>query len=343
MAKTKTNTAMEEFVTKDRENYYSGITSITVNGKAAYELKGKFLDDLRNNAFSGTNGEDAVKHIKYFLKIVDLIDLPNINYERLRLAVSQSHQLETQDDNKEGVTNKGFSDLEEANNDDEYEIAKIFMMETNLFDYETPLCTKFNEFDHRFIMDDPNITIEEYIRLGEEKARRQGRTFDWQTSRYGKTEYYENEDDSFTNLETKYPAIVFDDISDATFSHEPTVSPLDNNEIYFNISFDEFDDEDYMIVFDKNSFSCTIISVDNLKMDSENENDKINIPSSSSPEPTIGYFNDLDFLKYFENEFPAIVYIDLKSKFDPLNEPSDLAIRKLTIWYTLKKTCVEFV
>nr|GEW23016.1 hypothetical protein [Tanacetum cinerariifolium] len=54
--------------------------------------------------------------------------------------------------------------------------------------------------------------------------------------------------------------------------------------------------------------------------DSENKNDKINIPSSPSPEPTIGYFDDLDFFKDFENEFPAIVYNDLKSKSDPLNE-----------------------
>ncbi|GJS85781.1 hypothetical protein Tco_0752322 [Tanacetum coccineum] len=53
------------------------ITSITVNGKNAYELKGKFLDDLHKNAFNGTNGEDAVEHIEYFLKIVDPIDLPN--------------------------------------------------------------------------------------------------------------------------------------------------------------------------------------------------------------------------------------------------------------------------
>ncbi|GKD25994.1 hypothetical protein Tco_1232208, partial [Tanacetum coccineum] len=83
----KTNTTMEEFVTKDRANYYSGIISIMANGKATYELKGKFRDDLRDNAFSGTNGEDAIEHIKYFLKIVDPIDLPNVNYERLRLAV----------------------------------------------------------------------------------------------------------------------------------------------------------------------------------------------------------------------------------------------------------------
>ncbi|GJZ61619.1 hypothetical protein Tco_0617756 [Tanacetum coccineum] len=116
---------------------------------------------------------------------------------------------------------------------------------------------------------------------------------------------------------------VFDDIYDVAFSREPTVSPLDNNKIDFNILFDESDDEDYMIVFDKNLFSCKIISVDNLKTDSENGNDKINIPSSPSPEPTIGYFDDLDFFKGFENEFPAIVYNDLKSKSYPLNEPSD--------------------
>ncbi|GKC04331.1 hypothetical protein Tco_0995941 [Tanacetum coccineum] len=47
------------------------------------------------------------------------------------------------------------------------------------------------------------------------------------------------------------------------------------------------------------------------------------MPSSLSPEPTIGYIDDLDFFKDFENEFPAIAYNnDLKSKSDPLIEPS---------------------
>ncbi|GJY75941.1 hypothetical protein Tco_0481057 [Tanacetum coccineum] len=63
------------------------ITSITVNGKNAYELKGKFLDDLHKNAFSGTNGEDAVEHIEYLLRIVDPIDLPNVNQDKLRVVV----------------------------------------------------------------------------------------------------------------------------------------------------------------------------------------------------------------------------------------------------------------
>ncbi|GJR70951.1 hypothetical protein Tco_0017016 [Tanacetum coccineum] len=229
MAEIKTKTSMEEFVTNDQANYYSGITSIMVNGKAAYELKGKFLDDLRDNAFSGINGEDAVEHIEYFLKIVDPIDLPNVNYERLRLAVfpillfrnaskwfdefkgsittwvdlteiffgkyyPPSHTCNAvgadakrdptntvfkewlalkfanhmmmdpftkkvlwdfwkKRDNQEGVIDEEFSELEKANNDDEQEINEIFRIETNLFDYETPLCTEFKEFNYLLKID----------------------------------------------------------------------------------------------------------------------------------------------------------------------------------------------
>ncbi|GJT26472.1 hypothetical protein Tco_0906747 [Tanacetum coccineum] len=68
---------MREFTANNQADYYSGITSILVNGKNSYELKGKFLDDLHKNAFSETHREDTVEHIEYFLKIVDPIDLPN--------------------------------------------------------------------------------------------------------------------------------------------------------------------------------------------------------------------------------------------------------------------------
>ncbi|GKE66674.1 hypothetical protein Tco_1520835 [Tanacetum coccineum] len=169
---------MEEFATNDKANYYSGIASIMVNDKRSYDLKGKFLDDLRDNAFSGTNGEDAVEHIEYFLKIVDHINLLNVNYERLRIFVfpislvgnasecfdefkglisswvdlsgkffgkyytpSHTGRIANKNNDYEGVANEEFSDVKEANNDDEQETAEIFRIETNLFDYETPLCT----------------------------------------------------------------------------------------------------------------------------------------------------------------------------------------------------------
>ncbi|GJR37145.1 hypothetical protein Tco_1212829 [Tanacetum coccineum] len=78
---------IETFTPNDKASYYFGIISITVNGKNAYELKGKFLDDLHNNAFSGTNKKDAVEHIEYFLKIVGPINLPNFDHDKLRLVV----------------------------------------------------------------------------------------------------------------------------------------------------------------------------------------------------------------------------------------------------------------
>ncbi|GJX30314.1 hypothetical protein Tco_0238393 [Tanacetum coccineum] len=170
-------------------------------------------------------------------------------------------------------------------------------------------------------MDDPNITMEEYIRLEEEKARMRGKVYNWETVTYGKIWYDEDVHD-LRSVETESPAIVYNDAFtfEVTLSCEPTVSPL-NDKIDFRISFDESDDEDYTVIYNKNSFSYKIIYVDDLKTDSENDNDKVNMPSFPSPEPEVSYSNDLDFFKDFENEFPAIVYNDaLTSKSDFLTE-----------------------
>ncbi|GJU95251.1 hypothetical protein Tco_1320007 [Tanacetum coccineum] len=169
-------------------------------------------------------------------------------------------------------------------------------------------------------MDNPNITMEEYIRLEEEKACRRGKVYNWETATYGKI--WDNEDvHDLGSVETEFPAIVFNDTltSEATLSCEPTVSSL-NDEIDFKISFDESDDEDYTIIFEKNSFSHKIISANDLKTDSKNDNDKVNMPLLPSPEPTVSCFDDLDFFNDLENEFPAIVYNDAQtSKLDDLD------------------------
>ncbi|GJV40921.1 ribonuclease H-like domain-containing protein [Tanacetum coccineum] len=102
-------------------------------------------------------------------------------------------------------------------------------------------------------MDDPNMTMEEYIKLKEENARR--RVID----------------DAFELL-------------DALPCKSQVSTPV-NDEIDFRLSFDESDDEDYTIICDKNSFSYKMISVNNLKTDSENDNEKV-MPSIPPPEPT---------------------------------------------------------
>ncbi|GJY43898.1 hypothetical protein Tco_0432111 [Tanacetum coccineum] len=158
-------------------------------------------------------------------------------------------------------------------------------------------------------MDDPNITMEEYIRLEEEKAQRHGKTFNWQTATFGKVKNYKDEDDCSIDFETKFLAIVFDNTLVAIPS-EPTICPPNENEVDFRISLDEFDDEDYKVIFDENSFSYKIIYVNDLKTDLGND-------KPLSPNPTVDYFDDLNYFKDFENEFPAIVYNDsLTSKLD---------------------------
>ncbi|GJR34828.1 hypothetical protein Tco_1210512 [Tanacetum coccineum] len=171
-------------------------------------------------------------------------------------------------------------------------------------------------------MDDPNITMEEYIRLEEEKARRRGKVFNWETAKYGKIRIDEDVH-NLRSVKTKFPAItLIDEISsENTFSCELTVSSL-NKEVDFRILFDDSDDDDHAVIFVKNSFSYKIIYINNLKTDSENDNEKVNMPFLPPPEPTVCFFDDLDFFKDFENEFPAIVYNNAQtSKSDLLTEP----------------------
>ncbi|GKC01120.1 hypothetical protein Tco_0987256 [Tanacetum coccineum] len=95
--------------------------------------------------------------------------------------------------------------------------------------------------------------------------------------------WYHEDIDYFKEFETYFLAIVFNDAvtTDHKISSKPTVSPLDNNQIDFRISFDESDDEDYTVIYDKNSFSYKIISVNDLKTDLEDNNDEVNIPSNN--------------------------------------------------------------
>ncbi|GKA67503.1 hypothetical protein Tco_0767420 [Tanacetum coccineum] len=97
-------------------------------------------------------------------------------------------------------------------------------------------------------MDNPNITMKEYIRLEEEKSRRRGKVYNSETATYGKI-MYDEDVHGLGSVETEFPAIVFNDTltSEASLSCDPTVISLNNDEIDFRISFDESDDEDYTV------------------------------------------------------------------------------------------------
>ncbi|GJU31650.1 hypothetical protein Tco_1175239 [Tanacetum coccineum] len=85
-------------------------------------------------------------------------------------------------------------------------------------------------------MDEQNMTMEEYIKLEEEKARRRGWVFNWQTDTYGKIRV---DDDLYDlrSMEAEFPAIVIDD----------AFTPQDALPCKYKVSTpvnDEIDDED---------------------------------------------------------------------------------------------------
>ncbi|GKB47618.1 hypothetical protein Tco_0898371 [Tanacetum coccineum] len=148
-------------------------------------------------------------------------------------------------------------------------------------------------------MDDSNINMEEYIRLQEEKARRRGKVYNWETATY-----------------------VFNDTltSEPTLSCEPTVSSLIDNEIDFRISFDESDDEDYTNEFPSIVYNDALTSKSDLStepilnpqhIDEFNLKDETSLSKCDEEEQNVLNFNYL---------FPFNVIYPNDSKSDKDND-----------------------
>ncbi|GJW53527.1 retrovirus-related pol polyprotein from transposon TNT 1-94 [Tanacetum coccineum] len=76
---------MEQYMSKTRADYGSGVARPKIEGKDNFKLKGQFLKELRTNTFSGSDHEDANEHIEKVLEIVDLFHIPNITIEQVIL------------------------------------------------------------------------------------------------------------------------------------------------------------------------------------------------------------------------------------------------------------------
>ncbi|GJT64487.1 DNA/RNA polymerases superfamily protein [Tanacetum coccineum] len=72
-------------MSKTRGDYGSDVTRPKINTDTHFELKGQFLKELYDNTFSGSEHEDANKHIKKVMEIVDLFHIPNITQDQIML------------------------------------------------------------------------------------------------------------------------------------------------------------------------------------------------------------------------------------------------------------------
>nr|GEY36663.1 hypothetical protein [Tanacetum cinerariifolium] len=176
-------------------------------------------------------------------------------------------------------------------------------------------------------MDDPNITMKEYIRIKEEKACRHGKVYNWETVKYGKIWYdedvhdhryvktefptivfdnaltskvtpsygptvnYSNDLDFFKDFENEFPTIVYNDAltSKSYFLTEHIVSPQCIDEFNNETSLTEFDEKEQNVLYFNDLFPLNVIYPNDLKLDTDNDNDKIDIEQPSGDMNNMAY------------------------------------------------------
>ncbi|GKE94382.1 hypothetical protein Tco_1579237 [Tanacetum coccineum] len=165
---------LDEYIYVTRKNYLSDDNEGRIVEKTFLEIQGTFLVRIRDNAFNGIIGENAFEHIKNFLEVVGPLKIKGVSHDRFRLSVFPISltgatgewfkkdfigSFTTWEDLVEKFVQKFYqlsdnNEEMEANEDyDHDDIAEIFKIKGNLFDFETPLCKAFNEFNYLLKID----------------------------------------------------------------------------------------------------------------------------------------------------------------------------------------------
>ncbi|GKE15496.1 hypothetical protein Tco_1423073 [Tanacetum coccineum] len=140
------------FVT--RKNFLSDNNEGRMVEKSFLKIQGTFFVKIRDNTFNETIGEDAVEHIENFLEVVKPLKIKGLSHDRFRLSVFP-------------ISLAGATKADEDDNPDD--IAEIFKIKGNLFDFETPLCKTFDKFNYLLKIDTDLFTFDiQEIRTYEE-------------------------------------------------------------------------------------------------------------------------------------------------------------------------------
>ncbi|GJT63756.1 hypothetical protein Tco_1015236 [Tanacetum coccineum] len=160
-------------------------------------------------------------------------------------------------------------------------------------------------------MDDPSMTMEEYIKYEEEEARWNGKVFNWQTTTYEKIMIDDDLHD-LSSVEAEFPAIVIND----NFAPHDTLqcksqvnSENDNEKVILSITSPEpaisyIDDLDFFNDFENEFLAIVYNNAQTSKSDLLTEpilnpqhidefNDKTSLSEYDEEEQNVLYFNDL--------------------------------------------------
>ncbi|GJV04851.1 hypothetical protein Tco_1338420 [Tanacetum coccineum] len=174
----------KEYISATSKSFISNNNNGKMIEKNFIEIEGTFLLKIRDNAFHGNDGEDVFKHINSFLEVVEPLKIRGLSHDRFRLSVFPTSlsgaakewftnecigTISTWDDLVENFVLKFYNlcehDEEEETDDDNDpdvidNVPEIFKIDDDLFNFDSPLCIAFEEFNHLLKIDPDLFTYD---------------------------------------------------------------------------------------------------------------------------------------------------------------------------------------
>ncbi|GJV59400.1 putative reverse transcriptase domain-containing protein [Tanacetum coccineum] len=81
------NLTMEKYLALTRGNHAPGVVKPEIGGNVNFEIKSQFMQELREDTFSGNKNDDVHEHVERVLDIVSLFNIPGVSHDAVMLRV----------------------------------------------------------------------------------------------------------------------------------------------------------------------------------------------------------------------------------------------------------------
>ncbi|GJX13815.1 hypothetical protein Tco_0205573 [Tanacetum coccineum] len=105
---------IEQYMSKTRADYGSGVARPKIEDNDNFELKGQFLKELRTNTYNSSDHKDANEHIENVVEIVDLFHILNITIDQVMLRAFPMSLTGSILDSKGAIPSKTTADAKVA-------------------------------------------------------------------------------------------------------------------------------------------------------------------------------------------------------------------------------------
>ncbi|GKA42266.1 hypothetical protein Tco_0734926, partial [Tanacetum coccineum] len=78
---------IEQYITLIQDDIKRDIVNPKIGNDVEFEINANFMRELRCKLFVGTDDEDAYKHVRTVLEIVDLFHFPDVTHDAIMLRV----------------------------------------------------------------------------------------------------------------------------------------------------------------------------------------------------------------------------------------------------------------